>query len=547
MAASQGNETIVKETSRDQQEVTDELENLSSKFKGQCKVIDTTGKFVKIVKLHPENLDIVFNFKIAEGYPSIVPVIEIRSESLDEDEIYDLETFLKQTTENIHMVTLEGLVQTALKWLKEGNIDLTGKRMKSKKDGGKDNPSKRQQKKSKNKVKDPTEKGKKPPMKTAIDVVKRILWDPALQQDQFLVGYLDRIDGLKEKYFNAFSWEDIASVDYTVLAIPKHRIQYFKYKNEIVWDKRCRLDNVFGSTGSKKTITDVIARVDGVQVRNIDRADENEHSESRNDHDSDFYESEDYSDTDSDSDDGITVTIANPQGGAIGGAAFDDDTDNNRYSDEADVEYDDQFDKYWRDKLRPNHFIALRITDETIRNTAEEIQNQVVENEPKLKDCKIPRGAMHLTLCTMGLETPEQIENAVACLKEALPELRSIVPKDKKLTFKGVETFFNRVIYGRVIDCPPEFFELVHHLKTCLSSRGIDIRDYHEFVPHMTLMKVSRPIAKMTGNNYIAPWLYSSFNDTVLGSQIVDNLHLCAMVDERQKDGFYVTSASFQL
>ena len=49
---------------------------------------------------------------------------------------------------------------------------------------------------------------------------------------QFIVGYLDRIEGLKEKYFNAFSWEHIASVDYTVLAIPKHRIQFFKYKEE---------------------------------------------------------------------------------------------------------------------------------------------------------------------------------------------------------------------------------------------------------------------------------------------------------------------------
>lgn len=428
----------------------------------------------------------------------------------------------------------------------ECNSFLPGKRVKSNKDGEIDSRRKRQQTKCKNKVKDPVENGKKPPMKTALDVVKRILWDPALQQDQFLVGYIDRIDGLKEKYFNAFSWEDIASVDYTVLAIPKHRIQYFKYKNEIVWDKRCRLDNVFGSTGSKKTITDVIANVDGVHVRNEEDNDgSNEQEDFEDEHDSDFCDSADYSD--SDSDDGITVTIGNPEGGAVGGVAFENDEDDtNEYVDKNDDE-DDNFDRYWRDKLRPNHFIALRITDESIRNTAEEIQKQVIENEPKLKDCNIPKGAMHLTLCTMGLETPEQVKNAVRCLEEALPELRSLVPKDKKLTFQGVETFFNRVIYGRVVKCPPEFYELVDHLKTCLTSEGIEIRDYHEFVPHMTLMKVSRPVAKMTGNNYIAPWLYSSFNDTVLGSQAVDNLHLCSMVDARQEDGFYITSASFKL
>ena len=62
-------------------------------------------------------------------------------------------------------------------------------------------------------------------MKTADDVVKRILWDEKLDKDDFLVGYIDRFKGIQEKYFSAFSWEDLASVDYDVLAVPKHRIQ----------------------------------------------------------------------------------------------------------------------------------------------------------------------------------------------------------------------------------------------------------------------------------------------------------------------------------
>jgi len=41
-----------------------EIEQLTSNFKGQCKVMEATGKFPKVVKLHPENLDIVFNFKL---------------------------------------------------------------------------------------------------------------------------------------------------------------------------------------------------------------------------------------------------------------------------------------------------------------------------------------------------------------------------------------------------------------------------------------------------------------------------------------------------
>jgi len=396
----------------------------------------------------------------------------------------------------------------------------------------------------KRKPKDDIDKGKKPSMKTAMDVVKRIMWDAALERDQFLVGYLDRIDGLKEKYFDAFSWEDIASVDYTVLAIPKHRIQYFKYKDVIVWDKRCRLDNVFGSTGSKTTMKDVIEKLDkgGAQGGNAQQNDFNGDHE-----DSDYYDSANYTDTDSDddSDDGITVTLGNMEDGATGGFYEDFDTCNVDAENEEDGE--DTHDKYWRDKLRPNHFIALRITDETLRENAVRIQKQVTEKESRLRDCSIPSGAMHLTLATVGLETPEQIQNAIQCLKEAHSELIDIMPKNTKLRFKGVSTFFNRVIYARVVDCPKEFYDLVEHLKTCLVSNGIDIRDYHEFVPHMTIMKVSRPVAKLTGNNYIAPWLYSSFNETELGSQSVDNIHLCAMVDGRQEDGFYISPASLDL
>ena len=99
---------------------------------------------------------------------------------------------------------------------------------------------------------------KKKPMKTASDVISRIQWDEKLNESNFVLGYLDRFVGIVEKPFIEFSWEDIASVDYNTLSIPQHRIQYFKYCDEIVWDKRSRIDRVFGSTGSGETILDVM-------------------------------------------------------------------------------------------------------------------------------------------------------------------------------------------------------------------------------------------------------------------------------------------------
>lgn len=121
---------------------------------------------------------------------------------------------------------------------------------------------------------------KKPPMKTASDVISRIKWDDELSPKDFAVGYLDRFLGIMEKCFADFSWEDLASVDHFVdLAIPRHRIQYFKYLGEIVWDKRERIDKVFGSTGGKETILDVKERIGEVHGnKDADLSDSKEQS-----------------------------------------------------------------------------------------------------------------------------------------------------------------------------------------------------------------------------------------------------------------------------
>ena len=106
---------------------------------------------------------------------------------------------------------------------------------------------KRKQKSKKKRPKSQEEEavcGKLPSMKTATDVLSRIFWDDELDVEDFAVGYLDRFLGIVEKPVTAFSWEDIASVDYNTLAIPKHRICYYKYKGWTVWDKEKRLDEV---------------------------------------------------------------------------------------------------------------------------------------------------------------------------------------------------------------------------------------------------------------------------------------------------------------
>jgi uncharacterized protein (UPF0248 family) len=132
----------------------------------------------------------------------------------------------------------------------------------------KNNKNKKEKPKSKKIEKEESDKlfVKKCSMKTARDVVDRIQWDEQIDRNLIVVGYIDRFTGLREVNFNVFDWGDIVLADLGALAIPEHRINYFKYKNHKIWDKHLRLDNVFGSTGSKKTMTDVISELKNVDM-----------------------------------------------------------------------------------------------------------------------------------------------------------------------------------------------------------------------------------------------------------------------------------------
>ncbi|RDA89450.1 hypothetical protein CP532_6216 [Ophiocordyceps camponoti-leonardi (nom. inval.)] len=79
----------------------------------------------------------------------------------------------------------------------------------------------------------------------APDVLNRLKWDPSLNgADHYLVGYEDRFAGVLEKSLEAWTGE-LTHDDF----IPQHRILYFRRKGdgEIVWDRRSRLDLIFGS------------------------------------------------------------------------------------------------------------------------------------------------------------------------------------------------------------------------------------------------------------------------------------------------------------
>ena len=81
------------------------------------------------------------------------------------------------------------------------------------------------------------------------DVIERILWDPALDAKDFVFGYSDRFNGVREAEVSMPNENVKGQQRLLIKALPEHRIEYVKFRERIVWHKESRVDLIFG-TGS---------------------------------------------------------------------------------------------------------------------------------------------------------------------------------------------------------------------------------------------------------------------------------------------------------
>ncbi|KAM4014921.1 leukocyte receptor cluster member 9 isoform 1-T2 [Anomaloglossus baeobatrachus] len=340
-------------------------------------------------------------------------------------------------------------------------------------------------------------KGKKPPMKTASDVISRIQWDTHLPKEHFIVGYLDRFLGTIEKPFSAFCWEDLASLGVDVLAIPKHRIQYFKYHKLVVWDKVSRVDNIFGSTGSGMTILDIIDRYESMMQTERNSA-------------------EDQS--------------AEAQGDVTTHEVEELEEKHCATVDQADTK-----------KLRPTHFIAMRISSEDVKSSVKEVQNVLQKHSADVAEFCIPLPELHLTLCLLHLESSEDIEVAYTVLEELKSDMQRLLPPSLILSFEGLKDFHSRVLYLEPVPIPG-FGSFVSRLNQSFRSKGLKIIDPPQANTfHLTIAKMPRNVAIRNPSLLFRPEVYRTVNLAHFGAQNIDCLSFCYAGSSRRTDGFYTT------
>jgi 2'-5' RNA ligase/predicted kinase/uncharacterized protein (UPF0248 family) len=330
-------------------------------------------------------------------------------------------------------------------------------------------------------------------MRTSEDVVNRIQHDECIDKNLVIVGYLDRFLGVIEKKFTSFVWCRVEMASYLDLAIPKHRIEYFKYHGEVVWSKKDRIDKVFGSSKSNETILEVIERHASAveEEQRLAQLDQTAHV-----------------------DDGVKGRNSGP--------------------------------------LRPTHFICIPFNNSSIKKSVKSIQQTICSNatmnamnvsELEREGC-IPLTALHITLLMIYCPTTQSILEAKKVFDSCLDLLNIYLPRHLLLTLQGVDSFDERVIYSPPVEIG-RITKLVSELKSRFKTSGVRLVGNHEpYSPHMTLVKLNRKLSKtlnFDGSQGRLPRsLFGARQGETLGQQACESLQFCELYSAKDaQTGFY--------
>ncbi|XP_041831157.1 A-kinase anchor protein 7-like isoform X2 [Melanotaenia boesemani] len=200
---------------------------------------------------------------------------------------------------------------------------------------------------------------------------------------------------------------------------------------------------------------------------------------------------------------------------------------------------------------RPNYFVSIPITNTQISSAVTEVQEVVLQQEPRLAKAMIPVPTLHITLLVTHLAHQEQVDLAAAVLAQAEQSVAELLGgRDLVLPFSGIRHFRKEVVFvglatgqhTRTLD------SLAGLLRSRFEEQGLLQGEGRGFEPHLTIMKLSRASKlRSQGIKRVDPALYSDYTSKFFGNQMVERVDLCSMLKKKQQDGYYHTETSLQL
>ncbi|KAK7886303.1 hypothetical protein WMY93_025924 [Mugilogobius chulae] len=412
---------------------------------------------------------------------------------------------------------------------------------------------------------------KKPRMRTADDVINRILWDSSVDSAQFVVGYVDRFLGVLERPFCEFNWEtNPCDCDYTSeLALPRHRIQYFTFRGQRVWDRHSRTDRVFGSTGQAlappfggegEVEEDVkgaapneeaLPGVGGQEPAGAESCTTNAHLEDESQTEMNINTSESAAQSKQSAQEqaGLQETCAANRVQTSSVTVEMDETMNDEEEnhkdlstcvESLDVDDDEPAQLAQKEekqsgrppKKRPTHFITFRANTPAILSCFTQLQEELTAALPASAPHWSTAASLHVTLCLLVLPGPEEVEAAAEVLRRFARWDRN---PPVALTFPLKLKHFN----GRVLYVSPQPHLHLQQLNSWLQEeyRNLGLLHRESYNPryHLTLAKV---------NDKQAERIFEGVGSIKVGKSLsfgrlpINTLHLCAMGGCKE-DGFY--------
>ena len=84
-------------------------------------------------------------------------------------------------------------------------------------------------------------------------------------------------------------------------------------------------------------------------------------------------------------------------------------------------------------------------------------------------------------------------------------------------------------------------------MKILVREAGVETLDAYDFVPHITILKITPPTYKAVGCKTVPACFHEDYKDMFFGTQIVGDVCLCAISKDRDGQGFYACPVKLDL
>lgn len=202
-------------------------------------------------------------------------------------------------------------------------------------------------------------------------------------------------------------------------------------------------------------------------------------------------------------------------------------------------------------RLRPTHFLCVRIGSNAVSRALARAQDAVVDTAPELDPTRIDPATFHITISVLCLNGPHELKMAQAALDASRADMALLLHGEPlELRLRGLGHFGNRVLFAELVHGGGILAEYKKKFEARLREAGAPDSAVHDpdkpLAPHLTLLKLSKqsgPRRKKGQKRLrkIPPTAWAPERKRDFGCTRCETVDLCDMTAPRDPGAFYAT------